>query len=144
MATLLRQPSLLQRKHGLLPQAGSQGSNNLLLNKNEQINHENCADYMKFLKYIMSHLGEWKADQMKQRAACNADWERQSVDPVTWHNLRRRRGVVAFLHFTTFMLAEIPGLKYVPVLAITSSCLERKFSEVRATKMDAAHKIGKF
>ena len=46
----------------------------------------------------MSHLGEWKADQMKQRAAGDADWERQSVDPVTWHNLRR--GVVAFPHLT--------------------------------------------
>jgi hypothetical protein len=41
------------------------------------------------------------------------------------------------------MLAKIPGLEYIPVLAITSSCLESKFSEVRATKMDAAHKIGK-
>ena len=42
------------------------------------------------------------------------------------------------------MLAKIPGLEYIPVLAITSSCLESKFSEVRATKKDAAHKIGKF
>jgi hypothetical protein len=112
----------------------------LILNKHERINRENKNQYMKYLEETMAHFGLWKVAQAKRRKAGHKDWERHSLDAITWKNLRF--GVTAFMHFACHMLDEldgkVEGLVYIPMLLSNQSALESHFSGTRAANHDLA------
>lgn len=111
----------------------------LVLNRNEQINRQNSESYIEFAKSIMVHFGVWRQAQLKRKMLGDVDWERQSIDRITWRNLRF--GVAPFLYFARYVLHELQNeicIEYIPMLLSNQSALESHFSSTRGSNHDKA------
>jgi hypothetical protein len=113
----------------------------MLLNRDEQINRENCEDYIKFARYILeSYFGVWRSAHLMIKDMPYQEKIKLCLDNITWRNLRL--GVVPFFYMARYVLNElkdqVPNLHYIPMLYGNQSDLESQLSSTRASNHDRA------